>query len=126
MSTCPAVTRSPRSARIRLTLPSASDEIVTWSTATSVPTTSTARRTESCRTISTCTGLAAASRLLAWAVSGFEHPVVARAKGRRGGDKGRVTHEVSAHRVGGREPDPNHCRSSEYTIACLSSRPAGM
>ena len=73
-STCPAVTRSPRSARIRLTLPSASDETVTSSSAASVPTTSTVRRTVSWRTASTCTGFAATSRPRAWAVSDFEQP----------------------------------------------------
>src|SRR5919204_993450 len=72
MRTCPAFTRSPRSARIALTRPSASDEIVTWSTGVKVPTTSTARLTESCRTDSTRTGFAAASRLRAWAVSDLE------------------------------------------------------
>src|SRR5690349_8415434 len=75
MSSWPAVTRSPRSARMRLTLPSASEEIVTSSTAASVPTTSTARRMESWRTVSVCTALAAFSRLLACAVSDLEQPV---------------------------------------------------
>ena len=40
---------------MRLTLPSASDDTVTWSSAASVPTTSIVRRTVSSRTGSTCT-----------------------------------------------------------------------
>ena len=61
------------------TLPSASDETVTWSTAASVPTTSTARGTESCRTASTLIGLAF-SELRACAVSVFEQPAAARTR----------------------------------------------
>src|SRR6185295_702178 len=49
---------SPRSARMARTVPSASDEIVTWSTAARVPTTSTDRRTEFLTTRVVATGLA--------------------------------------------------------------------
>src|SRR2546421_5705257 len=73
MSDWPAVTRSPRSASRRLTRPSASDEIVTSSTAASVPTTSTVRCTDSCLMVSTLIERAASSRLRACAVS-FEQP----------------------------------------------------
>src|SRR3954470_8244689 len=59
---------------MRLTLPSASDEIVTWSTAASVPTSSTARFTVSWRTVSVATPFAAASRPRACAVSVLEQP----------------------------------------------------
>ena len=49
----------------RRTLPSASDEMTTWSTAASVPTTSTERRTASFLTAVTATSFAVFSRLLA-------------------------------------------------------------
>ncbi len=59
---------------MRLTLPSASDEIVTWSTAASVPTSSTFRLTVSSLTVSILTALAVASRPRACAVSLLEQP----------------------------------------------------
>ena len=58
---------------MRLTLPSVSDEIITWSTAASVPTRSTERLTRSSLTTSTLIAFAAWSRPRAWAVSLFEH-----------------------------------------------------
>ena len=70
----PACTRSPRSARIARTVPSASDDTVTWSTAVRVPTTSTDLRTEFRFTGTTVTCLAWPSELPAWAVSDFVQP----------------------------------------------------
>ena len=80
-STSPACTRSPRSGWILLTMPSASDETVTSSTAASVPTISTERVTVCSPTGSTLTAFAASSRPRAWAVSPFAHPVAASASG---------------------------------------------
>ena len=62
------------------TLPSASDEIVTWSTAASVPTTSIERRTEFFSTCATVTGRAALSAPRACAVSDFEQALVPSAR----------------------------------------------
>src|SRR5262245_1234905 len=80
MRAWPAVTRSPRSARIRLTFPLVSDDRVTDSAAARVPSTSTARRTVSWRTASTWTGLTAVSRPRACAVSVFEQPAAIQAR----------------------------------------------
>src|SRR5262245_35348990 len=59
------------------TVPSASDEIVTWSTAASVPTTSTDLRTEFLATRVVATGLALPSLVLGSPAASLPHPAAA-------------------------------------------------
>ena len=79
-----------------LTMPSASDETVTSSTAASVPTTSIERITVCSPTVSILTGLAVSSRPRAWALSTLEQPEAASAHQKEDGRRRcltRVTHK---------------------------------
>src|SRR4051812_25023292 len=99
------------------TRPSASDEMVTWSTAVSVPTTSIERRTAFFSTWPTFTGLAAASAPCAWAFCEFEQPAAASATSAAAESAAKKRREFGIVRTGSEAAVGLARLTSQYTSA---------